>query len=254
MTTFFVLLLGIPIGLAVGAFGGGGSVLTVPILVTLLNVEAHDAITTSLVVVGVAALSGVLRRLSTKEIDIRRGLAFAALAIPGSVLGTAANRRLNPHVLLLVFGLFIAIVALRMWQSAQRAEAASEMSSRRRAVLVTVAGLGTGVLTGLLGVGGGFIIVPVFYLVLRTSMGTAVGSSLLVIVLNASLALALRFPHPGIVWSLAVPLAATGLIGSLIGTSLSRKASGESVVRGFAILLAVVSVGTSIQASWQLFS
>ena len=254
MTTLYALLLGLPIGLAVGAFGGGGSVLTVPILVTLLGVEGHTAITTSLVVVGVSALSGVTRRFAANEVDLRRALAFAALAIPGSVLGTMANRHLDQHVLLLIFGLFIAVVAWRMWGSAERGEGASAMTTQRRAVLVAVAGLGTGLLTGLLGVGGGFIIVPVFYLVLRVPMGTAVGSSLLVIVLNATLALVARFPHPGVAWSLAVPLAGTGLVGSLLGTTLARRASGPSVVRGFAILLAVVSVGTTIQAIWQLAS
>lgn len=252
MTTLYALLLGLPIGLAVGAFGGGGSVLTVPILVTLLGVEGHTAITTSLVVVGVSALSGVARRFAANEVDLRRALAFAVLAVPGSLLGTVANKRLDQHVLLLIFGLFISVVAWRMWASAERADSASPMTPQHRAVLVAIAGLGTGLLTGLLGVGGGFIIVPVFYLVLRVPMGTAVGSSLLIIVLNASLALAARFPHPGVDWPLAVPLAATGLIGSLLGTTLARRASGPAVVRGFAMLLAAVSVGTAIQAIWQL--
>lgn len=197
MSLLAALALGLVIGLSLGALGGGGSILTVPALVYVLHESSTAATTASLVIVGVTALAGSIGHARAGRVRWKAGIIFGVLGIPASYLGTALNRTVNPHVLLLCFGALMIIAAAGMLlrtrsgsdQSVPAAALAttggsdnpgrypsssgtSATTASRRGIdaaattKMVLAALLVGFLTGFLGVGGGFVIVPALVMVL----------------------------------------------------------------------------------------
>ena len=214
--------LGLLIGLVIGGLGGGGGVLTVPALVYLLGQDAHDATTGSVLIVGLSAVVGMAARWRNPGLDWRTGLAFGAVGIPTAYAGTLLNHRVSPSVLMLVFAAVILVAASAMLlnghdqadaeperpvagQSTGAVAVATRTDARRAArlrtaVKILVCGAASGFLTGLLGVGGGFLVVPALVIVLRMPITLAIGTSLLIIVLNAGIlgGRPARRPAPGL--------------------------------------------------------
>jgi len=244
MSALLAVAFGLLIGLSLGALGGGGSILTVPVLVYAIGQSAQDATTGSLVIVGITAAVAAAGHACSGRVRWGAGVAFGAAGVLASLAGTRLNARVSPTALLVSFAVLMVVAATAMlakrWslpapQSSSRTSrppgcasppapagggrgsqgrdvansgpAASFAShgSRQRptaatALKVVAAGLVVGFLTGFLGVGGGFVIVPALVLSLRYDMPTAVGTSLLVISLNSVVALLARGatrPSPG---------------------------------------------------------
>ena len=264
---------GFLIGLSLGAFGAGGSVLAVPTLVYAAGEGTRAATATSLLVVGAAALVGMLAHHRAGRVRTGIGTVFGLVGVAGSVAGSAVNRHLDPNVLLLVFSLLIGLAAWRMVVGCPTCTRVGEERalshphddrpvSRRSAVLLmarrvqvadalAVAGAGTavGFLTGLFGVGGGFVIVPALTLLLRLSMPEAIGTSLLVIVINSATALLTRLTTTSIDWSVALPFTAAAIIGVLMGKRVGVRLDPQQSLRWFAGLLAAVAVYTVVRAA-----
>lgn len=120
MVTAIAIGLGLLVGLSLGALGGGGSTLAVPILVAVGGLTVHDATTASLLVVGTAAAIGAVRHWRMGNVRLGAGLAFGAAGIVGARLGTSANRMLDERILLIVFAAFILLVALAMYRNSAR--------------------------------------------------------------------------------------------------------------------------------------
>ena len=267
---------GFLIGLSLGAFGAGGSVLAVPALVYAAGQTTRAATATSLLVVGAAALVGMLAHHRAGRVRIGIGTAFGLVGIAGSVAGSAVNRHLDPHVLLLAFSVLIGLAAWRMVVGCPTCTQVGEeraLSDRRDAPLasrrptvalmarriqvadaVAVAGAGTaiGFLTGLFGVGGGFVIVPALTLLLRLGMPEAIGTSLLVIVINSASALLTRLTTASIDWSVALPFTAAAIVGVLVGKRIGVRLDPRQSLRWFAGLLAAVAVYTAVRAATAL--
>ncbi|MDQ3374308.1 MAG: sulfite exporter TauE/SafE family protein, partial [Acidobacteriota bacterium] len=147
------------IGLSLGLIGGGGSIITVPVLVYVLGVEAHAAVGMSLAVVGATSLVGSFLHYRRGTVRLKTGLIFGAAGVVGALLGSPLTRLLSPAALLMTFAtlmLVIAVLMLRRKSNAGIIEV-EQVLSVWKAIL---AGFGVGVLTGFLGVGGGFLIVP----------------------------------------------------------------------------------------------
>ncbi len=230
MDLILILALGLAIGAVLGSLGGGGAVLTVPALVYVLGQTAQDATTSSLLIVGLSALVGVLGYISAQRVCWRLGLGFALAGIPAAWAGTYANHRVDPNLLLLGFSIVMTVAAAALVADLARSTRSTRLTSgatappaparknhgpeptsgsllvdeqtRVQAETVTphnsmlpvvVTGLLVGLLTGFFGVGGGFVIVPVLVLVLRLPMQQAVGTSLLIVALNS--ATSLGAPH-----------------------------------------------------------
>jgi uncharacterized protein len=274
MRVLLTLPLGLLIGVALGSLGGGGSILAVPALVYGVGLGARQAITTSLVMVGISALAGLLSHLRHGQVQVSAGLWFGITGVGGSLLGSRLNRAIDPQVLLLVFSFVMLAAAWRMWATARRSSPAVAPAVRgtgggpapspprapgllhgavpdedRRSRLALVAGFvaaGTvvGFLTGFFGVGGGFVIVPALVLVLRFDMVAAVGTSLLVIAINSATALATRLATTGVAWHVALPFAVAGMVGAVAGHRLTRRAPSATLVRWFIVLLVSVAVYT----------
>jgi uncharacterized protein len=261
---------GLLIGLVVGSFGGGGGVLTVPVLVYLLGQSAQDATASSVVIVGATAVVGVLARVRARTIAWPTGLAFGAAGIPAAYLGTALNQRTSEHVVLLAFAGVTVVAAAAMLlddsdrhpepdpgpgphpgsdhrDSAVRVGVLPTRSPLATAAKVVGFGVAMGFLTGFLGVGGGFLVVPALVLVLRMPISAAIGTSLLIIALNAAAALASRTGLAGIDWPVVLPFAAAAVLGTLAGKLVSDRLPGITLTRAFGVLLLLVGVFVAVE-------
>ncbi|GAB3493727.1 sulfite exporter TauE/SafE family protein [Flexivirga lutea] len=255
-TLIAALALGLLIGAGLGALGGGGSILTVPALVYLLGESAPAATTGSLVIVGITSLIGAVGHARSGNVRWATGALFGLTGVVASWPGTALNRQVDPDVLLLVFAGLMLVAALGMVRHVTGSDTADHAPDRSdvlrpvggRIARFAGAGLLVGFLTGFLGVGGGFIIVPALVMALDFPMTVAVGTSLLVISLNSAAALIARAGNATFHWSLIVPFTAAAILGSLLGAQAAKRTSHATLRRAFAGLLALVAAYVAIRS------
>ncbi|WP_435007946.1 sulfite exporter TauE/SafE family protein [Tundrisphaera lichenicola] len=261
------LAFGAFVGFSLGLTGGGGSIFAVPLLVYGLGVLPHEAIGVSLAAVGATALIGGVRRLARGEVEVRTGLLFAVAGMLGAPVGSSIGGLVPGGILLGLFAALMVVVAVRMWIQAQRqpdqtrairassGKAPEEpgpacrrdpsgqlrITSRCFAVLV-VTGILAGVLSGLFGVGGGFVIVPALVLVTGMGIHRAVATSLLIIALVSASGVA-----SNVVAGRPLPLALTGLFvvggiaGMELGTLAGRRLGGPGLQKIFAAAMVAVA-------------
>ena len=253
--TALTVLYGTVIGFALGLTGGGGSIFAVPLLIYGLGADVREAVGISLAAVGATALFGAVNRWRAGLLEFRTGLLFAAAGMIGAPLGTRIGGAMPPAVTLSGFAVLMVLVGLRMWkQKGQPTRALAKSSSCRRdengelrwtsrcAVVLTLAGLVTGVLSGIFGVGGGFIIVPALVLTSGMKIHRAVATSLMVIALicvsgvASYLVAGANLPMDTIVWFVA-----GGILGMIGGSLLSARISGPALNRIFAAAMWVVA-------------
>jgi uncharacterized membrane protein YfcA len=253
VTVLIAIGLGLLIGLTLGALGGGGSILTVPALVYVLGESAQAATTGSLVIVGITAAAAVVGYARAGRVRWRAGLAFGGAGVAASFAGTRLNARVEPEVLLVAFAVLMLVAAAGMLaktagrsgpedgQAARPVSAGRARTTVRTALPVLAAGVVVGFLTGFLGVGGGFVIVPALVLTLHYDMPSAVGTSLLVISLNAAVALLARGGQDDFHWAVIVPFTIAAVAGSTGGKRIADRVSSDHLTRGFAVLLLLVA-------------
>ena len=272
--------LGLVIGLVIGGLGGGGGALTVPALVYLLGLTAQDATTSSVLIVGISSLVGTAARIRERSLRWRTGLAFAAVGVPVAYLGSVLNHQAGRSVVLVTFAAVTVLAALAMLvesrsgggteecvaaqdhpepDHAQRSEPsptpgrgtgtvlATRPTAERRRLPVrvgTVVGCAAavGFLTGFLGVGGGFLVLPVLVIALRMPVAAAIGTSLLIMTLNSASALASRFGDLAVDWAVVVPFTLASVVGTLLGRRVADRLPGATLTRIFALLLLLVGI------------
>lgn len=244
--------IGVLIGVLLGSVGGGGSLLAVPALVYLGDQSVRGAQAGALLVVIAAAAIGFASYLNRGEVRWRAGLAFGLAAAVSSFAGSLLSRRLDPNVLLLAFSPVMIVGAAAMVR--ERGRSASSFRPWRHGVSapaaakVTLLGLAVGSLTGLFGVGGGFLIVPALVLGLGFAMPEAVGTSLLIIILSSLVALADRLNGGEVDWSVIAPFAAAAIAGVLLGSALGGRTSSDALTRWFAALVVATALYTGAEA------
>lgn len=237
-TLFLGLLLGATVGSVLGLIGAGGAILAVPGLVALLGLSATAATTSSTIIVGSAALAGVLRRRNTGTVDLKVGLTFSALGFAGTFLGTALFKVIPENVILIIFALlmFGAAFAMCCGKSPK-----ATLDKPNWFAVVTAATL-VGVLTGLLGIGGGFLIVPALVIFLKVPIKIAAGTSLVAITVNSLLAFGLRYEFWG-----QIPVAEiaiftfSAIVASTLLSPVATKINGQILQRVFSIVIAFVA-------------
>jgi uncharacterized membrane protein YfcA len=262
------LFFGALVGFALGLTGGGGSLFAVPLLVYGLSVTAHEAVGVSLAAVGTTSLVGAIQRMRAGQVDLRTGVIFALFGMVGAPLGSWINRRTPEAVLLLLFATLMLLIATRMWRRSMRASATHPSTADRApsaardlgsacqrdaegrlrlttrcAWIMSGAGVGTGILSGLFGVGGGFIIVPALTFFTGMEIHRAVATSLLVIAMVSS---------AGVISFVSathhLDLALTGIfvLGGIAGMSggiaVGRRISGPGLQRVFAAFIIAVAI------------
>ena len=283
MRSLFASPFGFLIGLSLGALGGGGSILAVPALVYAAGQTPRHATTTSLILVALTAMIGMVPHWRAGRVRFGAGSVFGLAGIGGSLLGSHLNSSVDPNVLLLAFSGVMLIAARGMWRRTTRLPAppalvvARSLSAaaapavptpgpsmrgmggmggigvdRRTAVKVVLAGSLVGLLTGFFGVGGGFVIVPALVLALGFSMPEAIGTSLLVIAINSAVALTTRLHGGAIEWGTVVPFTIASLLGVVAGSRLAGTRDSTSLQRWFVGLLVVVATYTAVRSGLAL--
>jgi len=261
------------IGLSLGALGGGGSILAVPVLLAL-GQTATQATTGSLVVVGVTSLAGAVTARRAGNVLLGRGVAFGAVAVGGAVVGARASTAVAEPVLLAAFaGLMLVVAGLMTVRQlrSRRTDGPRTSHAERprlddpiitfsptfmcqcpRALKVVVTATAVGLLTGFLGVGGGFLVVPALTLALALPMGYAAGTSLVVITITSAAALATR-AGTGIApdWGLVAALTVTAVAGSVAGARIAARSDTtrlSAAFTGLVLLVAAYTAATAVPA------
>ncbi len=262
---------GLLIGLSLGALGGGGSVLAVPVLVYALGQSPGQATTGSLVVVGLTSLIGAVTAHRSGNLMLGRGVTFGAVAIAGAALGAKASALVPGPVLMASFAVLLLLVAgvmaTRQLQARRVAGRDEDPPARAqlddpiitfsphfacacpRALKVLITATVVGLLTGFLGVGGGFLVVPALVLALGLPMGLAAGTSLVVITITSAAALVVRAGHgaqPD--WVLVALLTLFAVVGGWFGARLACRLSTTKLQNTFTVLLLLVAIYTATQA------
>ncbi|MCB0406252.1 MAG: sulfite exporter TauE/SafE family protein [Bdellovibrionales bacterium] len=228
----------VAIGLSLGMIGGGGSILTVPVLVYAFGYEPKDAIAMSLAVVGVAAFVGSLQHWRLGNVRIKMGVYFGAFSMLGAFLG---SRFLSPHLTgkfqLTLFSITMLLAAAFMFRNKPPKEQGADHPAT-----LAVLGILVGVFTGLVGVGGGFVLVPTLVLLAGVPMNAAVGTSLAIIAMN-SLAGVLGYSGTlSIPWAFVAGFAGLTLMGIFLGTALGQRVSHAALKKGFSVFLIFVGI------------
>ena len=217
------------VGVSLGLLGGGGSILAVPLLVYVARLDVHVAIGMSLAVVGATALGGAIVHARAGRVDLKAALAFGVAGMIAAPLGAQASHAVAHRVLLLLFATLMIVVGGLMLRGRRAGSTVVPHPPRRLAIVG--AGLGVGLLTGFLGVGGGFLIVPALTLLAGLPIHTAVGTSLLVINLNAAAGLAGHLRQGGIPLGLTAAFTVASLLGAFVGGRLGPRRAGPSPAR-----------------------
>ncbi len=264
-TVAAAILAGALIGLSLGALGGGGSILAVPVLVYALGQSPAQATTGSLVVVGVTSLIGAVTAYRAGHVLLARGAAFGAVALGGAVIGAKASALVSEPVLLACFAALMLLVAVVM---AVRLLRGPDGTPRRgslddpiitfsptfacqcpRALRVLITATVVGLLTGFLGVGGGFLVVPALLLALALPMEYAAGTSLVVIAMTSAAALVVR-TGAGLSpdWWVVLVLTAASALAAVVGARLASRTESPHLQLAFTVLVLAVAVYTAARA------
>ncbi len=274
MTLALAIIAGALIGLSLGALGGGGSILAVPVLVYMLDQSPAQATTGSLVVVGVTSLIGAVAAQRAGNVLLGRGAAFGLVAILGAVFGAKASARVDGDVLLASFAALMLLVgALMAWRLLRhRSDSPPSRTARPalddpiisfsptfacqcpRALKVLVTATIVGLLTGFLGVGGGFLVVPALLLALSLPLPYAAGTSLVVITITSAAALATRAgvgSTPD--WGIVVVLTVSSAITAVVGARIADRFATRHLSAAFTILVLALAAYTAARALPALF-
>ncbi len=236
------LALSVLIGVALGLLGGGGSILTTPILLYALHMEAKEAIATSLLVVGATSIAGVLQHARAGNVEWRTGAIFGAAGMVGAAGGGFVAGYLPSGLLLGFFALMMLATAVAMFRG-RKSEGDPEVAGAGQALWKILAdGLVVGIVTGLVGAGGGFLVVPALALLGGLPMKKAVGTSLLVISMKSFAGFAGHATHVSVDFALAGMITAAAVVGSVGGGLLARKVPADLLRRGFAGFVLLMGV------------
>ena len=262
------LIAGVLVGLSLGALGGGGSILAVPVLVYVLDQTPVAATTGSLLIVGISALSGAVVAWRVGNVYLARGVAFGLLGVAAAAAGATLSVHVDPDLLLALFAVLMLVVAgvmlarqLRGRRPGRRSEPAPHLDDpiiRVRpefmcncpvAAKVAVTALVVGLMTGFFGVGGGFLVVPALVLALGLPMPVAAGTSLVVITINSAAAFATRVgAGVQVDWVPVLALTAAAIAGSLAGARLAGRLDPRVTGLAFSALLVAVASYTAVQS------
>ena len=244
------LVFGILVGLALGLVGGGGSILTVPILVYILGENVHLATGTALAIVGANALIGAWDHGRSGRVHLPIALFFGGAGIVGAFIGTWFNHLVSGRIILLGFAVLMLVAAfaiVRVRLKVQQTTQPQQAWSWR--VLGT--GVFVGVLTGFFGVGGGFLIVPALVLILSLPMRLAVGTSLVIIAIDSIAALIGHVRLGGIDLPVTLLFVLGGAVGSILGSRASTKLDEQRLRIGFAVLIVLIALTVIIHTLFE---
>lgn len=238
-------LAGAFIGVMLGVLGAGGAIFTAPLLMFGFGVPPREATTVSLVVVLLAAASGLVGHRGSRTVQWREGAIFGGVGTVAAVAGSWLATVLPDRVLTAGFSLLLLAAAVAM---VRQPKASDARGPRKSILVVAAAALGVGLVTGFFGVGGGFVIVPALVLVLGFGIREATATGLLVIAINATAALAVRGPEY-LDWAVALPMALGAAAGSFGGARIAHRLPRERLRQAFAAVMVGAAVLLGLQTA-----
>lgn len=255
MTIVVAVTFGVLIGALLGLLGGGGSILAVPALVYGVGLDMRQAIPVSLLVVGIASAVGAVPKIRAGQIQWRLAGIFAALGIPATFVGALVGARLPQAALLIGFSVVMIAAGIRMLSGSASTGAACEIREgvidwKRCASRSIPAALLVGLLTGLFGVGGGFLIIPALVLMLGVDMPIAVGTSLLIIVANSAAGVLSHLGALSADCIVAACFASTATVAALVAAHIGTGLNTDRLRRWFAYLVFAVAAFVLIDTVW----
>jgi len=228
------------VGIALGLLGGGGSILTVPLLAYVAGMDAKQAIATSLLVVGVTSAVGAISHARAGRVRWRTGLIFGGAGMAGAYLGGVLARFIPGTVLLIGFALMMIATAIAMLRGRKNVVATDGVHHMPVAKIIAE-GLVVGLVTGLVGAGGGFLVVPALALLGGLPMPIAVGTSLVVIAMKSFAGLSGYLSSVHIDWMVALAVTAAAVVGAFIGARLTAKVDPDVLRKAFGWFVLVMS-------------
>lgn len=232
---WIAIVLALVVGVSLGLLGGGGSILTLPILRYVLGMPAHEAIAVSLFVVGATSIAALIPHARRNHVEWTTGAAFGLAGMTGAYFAGSFSKYLPPAALLLGFGLMMLATGFAMLRRRSSVKSKPRAAEGRPLWLAKIVGEGlvVGAVTGMVGAGGGFLVVPALVLLGKLPMQTAVGTSLLVIAMKSFAGFAGFWGHTSITWTIALPLAAVAVVGSVLGGAFAARVSARALQASF---------------------
>ena len=249
------VVFGIICGIAMGLTGGGGSILAVPLLTYGMKLSFHQAVAISLLIVALTAIWGLVLKAKKSQVEISAGLVFAATGIFLAPVGSYIGSFIDGKILSTIFSVLMFAVGILTWlKSRQKQVRSSEhytedgkLKLSKKSILTLLAsGVVTGFLTGMFGVGGGFLIVPTLLMTLRMPIKKAIGTSLLVMVLVASSGFISHMKHTVIHWLIAAWFIVGSVIGMFVAVKVKERLDGSMLQKIFAVLLVILGLATFV--------
>lgn len=243
------------IGISLGLIGGGGSILTVPVLVYLFHVEPVLATAYSLFIVGITSLAGAFPKYKQGEINVKTAIifgipsiaavyatrAFIVPAIP-SEIGTIGSFVVTKSILMmLLFAVLMVAASFSMIRSKKKADEKVEEQVFNYPMII-LEGAGVGMLTGLVGAGGGFLIIPALVMLSKLPMKQAIGTSLLIIAAKSLIGFTGDLGKQVMDWQLLITVSLLAIAGIFVGNALSKKIAADKLKTGFGWFVLVMGV------------
>jgi uncharacterized membrane protein YfcA len=244
------------IGISLGLIGGGGSILTVPVLVYLFGVDATLATSYSLFIVGATSLVGAYKNYTKGFVDIKTALLFGAASIttvlltrrfvipliPDTIWTSGSMVITKSFLTMVLFASLMLMASFSMIGGGKKTEEHTTNDGGNVLPSLILYGIGIGLVTGLLGAGGGFLLIPALVLLLRLPMKNAVGTSLFIIALNSLIGFTGDLGRALIDWTFLLTLTAISVVGIIVGTELSKKVPGSKLKTGFGWFVMIMAV------------
>jgi len=249
LTFLLTLLLSVLIGLSLGLLGGGGSILTVPILTYVAGLEAKEAIAASLFVVGVTSAFSAISHARNQRVRWRTGLIFGGASMAGAFVGGLLGGHIPGTVLMIGFAVMMVATSVAMIRGRRNSKDSSDSAHDRKMPVfkVLAEGIVVGLVTGLVGAGGGFLVVPALALLGGLPMPVAVGTSLVVIAMKSFAGLAGYLTTVSLDWVLIGSITLAAIAGSVLGARLAGRIPEAALRKGFGIFVLVMGVFVLIQ-------
>lgn len=235
------------IGFTLGLLGGGGSILTVPILVYIFGVEVHSAIGTSLAVVGATAIIGAITHSRRGNVKLKSGFAFGVMAMVGAIPGAWFSHFVGEKIILILFALLMIVVGLRMLLRetsylSKEAATHTDLYIFRSTLVLMAMGFVVGLLTGFFGVGGGFLIVPALVLVGNFPIHQAVGTSLLIIAMASVSGFVGHLSLVNLNFFIMAYFVIGSIVGVILGTTSSSRIPEKRLTQSFGLFIIIISL------------
>lgn len=240
------LFLSILIGLSLGLLGGGGSILTVPVIHYVMGMETHEAIAASLAVVGTTSIAALIPHARAGRVQWKTGALFGVAAMLGAFLAGQVARYIPSAILMAGFGIMMFVTAVAMLRK-KAPKDPGVRKPRANLGLILVEGLVVGAVTGLVGAGGGFLVVPALVLLGGLAITEAIGTSLLVIAMKSFAAFAGSAGSVHLDWKIIASVAVMAVLGSILGGWLAGKVSATRLQGLFGWFIVVMAVFVLVQ-------